>query len=669
MNQAEFNENFARLTDEEKKILKLIVLGKPDLEIARECHIADTGIRKKIEKIRDDLGIPRKEKGKRRSRGDLIAFVLQYKPELLGNSTPTVVNPPEELPTEAEELDGVEETEAFNREFLGRGPAMAELDECFRNGAKAVLIWAGGGVGKTTLAREFFKAGDFELVLELEMGRETQVITPVESVVEYWFTNDLQQEWGREFGLSLRRLKEHLKTHRIGIFIDNLEPALDNGLFIEPHRQYVELLRVLTDPTVQSVTLITSRERLCESGVSIELFHLQGLDKQAWEQYFTSRKMAIDTSVLEQMHHAYGGNAKAMEILWGAIREDYSGDMAAYWRDNDEDLLVHRELEDLVTRQFKRLEGQNPQAYRLLCRMGCFRYQDVPRVPIEALLCLLWDVPENPHRLIRALRDRALIECEKGEYWLHPVIRAEAIARLRSGEDWERANQEAAKFWTGSVDTVETIEQALTAFEAYHHYVQIEDFESAGQVFINRKYMSSSEKLKFTETLAASFWRVGLLSLMIIYIETIIEKINNNYCLALLNLMLGYSKHLTGYPNRAIEYHLKSKNFAQKILENYKLNNSRKVYEGAEYTYVASFINIGAAHIDLGDFLKAIDYFEKAYNISAGRGGDNYQHTAIACWCLSFSYSVLNKEYKSLQYGEKAIHYAEKAAKDIEVNK
>ncbi|WP_254564989.1 hypothetical protein [Oscillatoria sp. HE19RPO] len=521
MSQAEFDKNFARLTDDEKKMVALIVSGKTAPQIAQECGLSQNSLRKKIEKIKDDMGIERQEGPTRRSRGEFIAFVLRYKPELLGNSTPTVVNPSEELPTEADELDCVEEAETFNREFLGRGPAMAELDEHLRNGAKAVLIWAGGGVGKTTLAREFFKARDFELVLELDMGKETQGITPVESVVEYWFTNDLQQESGREFGVSLRRLKEYLKRHRIGIFIDNLEPALDNCLFIEPHRRYVELLLVLTDPTVQSVTLITSRERLCESAVSIESLRLKGLDKQAWEEYFTSRRMEINPLVLEQIRDAYGGNAEAMKILWGAIQEDYGGDMAAYWRVNDEDLLVQGELEDLVTRQFKRLEGQNPQAYRLLCRMGCFRYQDVPRVPLEALLCLLWDVSENPGRIVRALRDRALIECEKGEYWLHPVIRAEAIARLRSGKDWERANREAAEFWTESVDTVETVRQALTAFEAYHHYVEIEDFESAGQVFITRRYINSWEKLKSTETLVASFWRVGLLNLIIIYTKAL----------------------------------------------------------------------------------------------------------------------------------------------------
>jgi hypothetical protein len=53
--------------------------------------------------------------------------------------------------------------------------------------------------------------------------------------------------------VSLDRLKRKLQNERIGILIDNLEPTLDAaGKFIEAHRRHVELLRVLSDPTVQS---------------------------------------------------------------------------------------------------------------------------------------------------------------------------------------------------------------------------------------------------------------------------------------------------------------------------------------------------------------------------------------------------------------------------------
>ena len=49
-------------------------------------------------------------------------------------------------------------------------------------------------------------------------------------------------------------------------------------------------------------------------------------------------------------------------------------------------------------------------------RLGCYRYQDVPTVPTEGLLCLLWDVPEGQcRRVIESLRNRSLVEFNNAE--------------------------------------------------------------------------------------------------------------------------------------------------------------------------------------------------------------------------------------------------------------
>ena len=160
------------------------------------------------------------------------------------------------------------------------------------------------------------------------------------------------------------------------------------------------------------------------------------LDESAWREFFASRNINPQTLALSEMCTAYGGNAKAMQIISGAILTDFEGDIDAYWRTTKEDLLIEPELENLVVSQFNRLQEIDAEAYRLLCRLGCYRYQDVFWVPIEGLLCLLWDVPElQRRRVVNRLCDRSLVECRKGKYWLHSVIIVEAIARLRlSGE-------------------------------------------------------------------------------------------------------------------------------------------------------------------------------------------------------------------------------------------
>jgi tetratricopeptide (TPR) repeat protein/transcriptional regulator with XRE-family HTH domain len=526
----------------------------------------------------------------------------------------------------------------LDRNFVGRENAIAHLNTRIRQGSKIILIQAAGGIGKTTLAEQFLYSQGFELVLKLPMAKEKENIRSVESVIEGWLTQDLKEEPGREFWVSLERLKRQLQSRKIGVFIDNLEPALDGqGQFIEPHRAYIELLRMLADPMVQSVTLITSRERLCEPNVTVERYGLQGLDDDAWQQFFTNSNwhIDIDRSTLNAMHKAFGGNAKAMGILCGAIREDFDGDMVAYWQENNTDPLAKTDLKNLVTNQFNRLQELNSNAYKLLCRLGCYRYQDVPTVPTEGLLCLLWDVPEGEkRRVIESLRDRSLVEFKKGEYWLHPVIRAEAISRLRESEDWEIANTKAAEFWTESIKTVETIKDALTAFEAYYHYLAFNNTNDAANVIVQRR----ASLVEINTPLGCNFYRLGLLQPMKLAITKIINQVNPGYTLSRLHNILGDIYWLTGDIKNSIKNH----DISRIIATDFKLIDLE----------IVSFFNIGLCQIDLLEIKKGIALFEKV--ISMAEDTEHHRYVAESYFCLAFLKSCLDLKHESLKLADKS---------------
>ena len=450
-----------------------------------------------------------------------------------------------------------------NINFIGRENAIAHLKSKINQGAKIILIQAAAGIGKTTLATEFLKNQNFDKILYLTMAKERETISPIETIVEEWLRKDFEEEPGRDFMVSLGRLKRLLQNQKIGILIDNLEPALDSEFrFIEPHRRYIELLRMLTDPMVQSVTLITSRERLCEGDITVETYRLPELDYCAWKQYFEYYQINNYESILTEMHKAYGGNAKAMRILCGAVQEDNQGDIQAYWNFNKAEILAKPDLKNLVNSQFNRLQELDINAFKLLCRLGCYRYQDVPTVPDNGLLCLLWDVPEGEQRrVIESLKNRSLVEVNKGEFFLHPMVREEAIARLRKSEDGETANIKAAEFWTDSVKTVETVQDALKAFEAYHQYVEINDFEQAGSIIEKER----DNKWEKGESLGRSFSRFGLLQQTASLINKVKDKLDNSYVKAKLYNILGYIEGLRGYIYQAINHHKESKSIAEKI--------------------------------------------------------------------------------------------------------
>jgi hypothetical protein len=337
--------------------------------------------------------------------------------------------------------------------FFGRDDDIARLNTLINQHQKVIVIQGPGGLGKTTLARQYLDNQGFDLVLSLEMARETGNIISVESVVEEWLQQYFEQEPGREFGIALARLKKHLQNRQVGILIDNLEPALDkHGRFIQNYSRYLELFRVLADATVQSFTIITSRECLFDDRVDIIYhYYLSRLGVSAWQEFFAFHEVEIDISLLEEMHIKYGSNAKAMHVLVRSIKTDYEGDATAYWQENC--TLVERGLKNLVVNQFNRLQSLNPNAYKLLCRLGCYRYQDIPQVTEDALLALLWDIPDQQERMyiIRSLKNLRLFEFAKGKYWLHPLITEESVKRLKSSQEWDEVNRKAAEFWRGSV--------------------------------------------------------------------------------------------------------------------------------------------------------------------------------------------------------------------------
>jgi tetratricopeptide (TPR) repeat protein len=530
--------------------------------------------------------------------------------------------------------------------FVGREDAIADLRSLTTNDIRVICILGEGGLGKTALARRFFAQENVDKVLEYWIGKNAQAVTSVESMVQDWLQRDLGEQPGQQLSVSLERLRNQLQTQRIGIAIDNLESVLDrNGMFCPEHRDYVALLHVLSDPTVQSTTLITSREPLHEPDLMIHTYGLKELEESAWQQFFSDRQIVVDTPVLQEIHRAFGGNAKAMNLLSSTVRVDYEGDLEAYWQDHHADLRLNADLENLVNGQFERLQYIYPEAYRLLCRMGCYRYQDIPRVPLAGLFCLLWDVPHEQHQqIVKFLKELSLVEVTDGEYWLHTVIQLKAIALLKASEDWVTAHQTAAQYWSNSVAAVETTEDALRALEAYYHYRQIDQPALAADVILQPR----DNRWENHEPLGVSFYRLGLLKRMIAVIMPIIDRVETGYALSKLHNIWGDLYWLTGYPKRAIACHQKSREVA--------IASHLKDLE------IVALFNIGLCQIELGEIQEALKLFKEVNALAENTEHHKY---AVGSWfCLAYLYSCLNHPQEALQLAKKVSHEYPKIATD-----
>ncbi len=553
--------------------------------------------------------------------------------------------------------DALEQKESS--QFLGRQESLADLENLVAQHHKIIVIQGEGGVGKTTLARHFLDTGNFDLVLEVLMAKETQNIVSVQSLVEEWFYKDLQEESGKEFGVTLSRLKRQLKTRKIGVFIDNLEPALDkDGKFIDLQRDYVELLRILGDSPVKSLTLITSRDRVCEADINLQHYRLSGLSLAAWEQYFKLHQITIDATCLSKIHHRYGGNAKAMGIICGNIKEDFDSSLKFYWQENSHDPLAETNLRNLISSQFDRLKKLDYSAYILLCRLGCYRYQDIAKIPPSGLICLLWDLENrNSRNVIESLKNRSLVEFYQGKYWLHPAIQAEAKLRLKSEQisfkdkesnleiSWQKINPLIAKFYTNQVKQINNIEDGLTALEAYYHYLAIDEVEAAAKVILYSRDNQWGQYL----TLGSSLFRLGLVQPVLSAITQIIDRVKEIKSRSELNNLLGDLYWIIGNINQAILCQQTTITLVNKQLEEPLLNEHSCYY--FKMLQVDSLLSMGLYKIDLWELSEASALLQQVIELA--------QHTKHHAWsekasiCLALVESYQGKTLKSAEVANK----------------
>jgi len=590
-----------------------------------------------------------KVKGKGTHEAELVYLFRKYVPDFVNsNVCPDAVDSeilkipqPQTNPHNIPTPESISIPELTTLEFIGRDRDLTNLTNLSRQ-AKIVLIKAGAGVGKSTLAREFLQT-HFKKVIRIEMGLESGNVTPAEEKVSQILRKDFDEESSRDFGINLEILREKLadRANPIGVLIDNLEPALDeNYCFREKLRGYGDLLRVLSDRDVFSFTLITSRRSLITTRAKVDEYSLEGLDITTWRQYFHDCENGVDSEALMQMRDAYSGNAKVMDILHGAIKNRFDGNIGAYWSRYKDALLANSELETLISVEMDWLRDNQPDAYELLCRMGCYRYQDVKTVPFEGLTCLLWDVSESRQSwVVDYLSKTSLIEA-KEKYYLHPAIREAAKLRLEENlESYKETNRKAAEFWKTKLKEFKSsgensytripFEDYNDYFEAYYHYVSIEDFKEAGEVIVERV---DSESL-----VGSLFYRSGNAQKVISAIEKIRDHIYDSSVKGRLFNLLGDHYWAVGDISTSIKKHEQSRKIAKdsiKKLEQEIPLKDKDINDFKKLEATAIF-NIVLCKLWVWEIEEAIEEFNKVPRMEEYRE-NNFTEWETSQICLNF---------------------------------
>ena len=567
--------------------------------------------------------------------------------------------------------------------FTGREEAMKTLTAFVSQGYRLILIQGEGGIGKTTVAEKFLQPPFCNLILKLDILTEP---ISVQELVKEWLKKDFEVEPSEDFGINLNRLRSQLKKSKVGILIDGLEGILQRGQVFPELQHYIELLKMLSDRDLKSLTLITSREPLNEPSLkNLALHKLSPLSLNTWEYFFSHHQITIEsitaTIALEKIHYAYGGNAQAMKLILDVIKTESDGNIESWWQHKQTNLFCNHTLNTLVKCQLEKLANDSPLAYQLLCRMGVYRYP----VPEDGLWKLLWDIDPMHHReVVGVLKDCSLVQMQNYKYSLHPMVQLQAIELLQSKRGyvhqkenllvrallqqglqhqplpefppnldlllttrskltlWYLANWAAGEFYLQYCEREDESPVAVNyAFEAIKHFEVIADFKKCYHIlYFNILKAENIENLRCTPHLWNHMDRLRDM------IEMLQNKVSAKQA-ALIKIPLAIIYAEGGQARKAIK-------ISREIIA--QIEAEDKFNEQSYFIRLSAYSVIGKCYRYMGNFQEAELACKAANKIAAVSGKMYWQ--AIALYGFGALYLEFNLVHKALYCFIQASAYA-----------
>jgi WD40 repeat protein len=369
MDTQKFIEIFKQLTPKQHQILRKLLAGETDEQIANSSYIAKSTVRKHVENICKAFEL-QKNLGKQYSkRAELVALFSQYKPELINpnqeNSTP------KNATLSLAKNPKIDWDEAPNISvFYGRNQELNTLSQWILDDQCHLVALLGmGGMGKTALASKLVQIiyPQFDYIIWRSL-RETPKITDILTDIIKFISNQQEIILPDTLGGKITRLMDYLKASKCLLILDNIEAIMqsDNyvGEYLIGYEGYGDLFARIGESCHQSCLLITSREKpkeitLLEAISDVCSLQLTGLNTKEGQSIFTKYgSFSGSDDEWKAVIQTYNGNPLALKFAAVEIQEALNGNISNFVRTFlNEGQVIFNNIRKLLENQFQRLSG------------------------------------------------------------------------------------------------------------------------------------------------------------------------------------------------------------------------------------------------------------------------------------------------------------------------
>ena len=367
MDTHKFIQIFEQLTSTQNKILRKLLVGETDEQIANSFHIEKSTVRKHVQNICKAFELQKDIDKQYSKRAKLVALFSKHKPELINpneeNSTPknsttsTVITPK------------IDWGEAPNISvFYGRNNELNTLskfildDQC-----NLVAVLGMGGMGKTTLASKLAQeiCSQFDYIIWRSL-REAPKIKDILADIIKFISNQQEIILPDTLGGTITRLIHYLKASKCLLILDNVESIMQSGNYVgeylADYEGYGDLFTRIGESNHQSCLLITSREKpqkitLLEAISAVSSLQLIGLNISAGQNILAKHGSLFGSeNEWKAVIQAYAGNPQALIFAAVEIKEALNGNISTFVANYlNKGQVIFKDIRELLESQFQRL--------------------------------------------------------------------------------------------------------------------------------------------------------------------------------------------------------------------------------------------------------------------------------------------------------------------------
>jgi tetratricopeptide (TPR) repeat protein len=559
--------------------------------------------------------------------------------------------------------------------WAGREEAVKTLLPKLLQGQPRALWLTGiSGIGKTALgeclaSQAWKRDPSFQWIyLEILEGQSADFASIAAEILAKLGDCNLDPQQRNDPEQVAKRLLQKLRTHPYWIQIDALERLLDPEQSTEFVDDYWKtfLERYLTESSLVSRLILTAQalpaaliefsDRYPNTWKDIRLRGLSKID--SWIEFFVKRGIIVEDSnrkILIRIAEIYEGHPLVLKVIAEDIQKEFSGKVFYYWQVNQRELeQVAMELQDSrlneteynealdrkVRERIKKSLKKLPlDALDLLCSSSVLRYP----VPKNFWLAMVRNLSSQRQKeAYRVLMDRALIENEGINIRQHNLIRSVAYDLLRREiSNWQQVERHAAHLWLNIYQPTSDVSKLVILrgyLEAFYHYCECEEWELARDVILNP--INLSEGVNVLQQLET--W--GLYQEGIYICQKIIKRTTldtDTICFK----MLGKYNLRSGDFLKAIDYYEKSLAINQDFNDNQKDNSNVNTAD--------ILVSLGLAHYFLGNYEKSIDICQQGLICSQKYGYRMEEGNALGN--LGLAHYNLGHYVLAISYHQKAL--------------